>query len=60
MVQKKKLKNVFPNRFVLYINKSCGIFKFAVPYKLFESLGYGCPLLGTNHTMTGDFISEKK
>lgn len=21
-------KNVFPNRFVLYINKSCGIFKF--------------------------------
>ena len=31
---------------------------FAVPYKLFESLGYGCPLLGTNHTMTGDFIFD--
>lgn len=25
---KEEVKNVFPNRFVLYINKSCGIFKF--------------------------------
>ena len=58
---KEEVKKMFSQTdlFCILINP-VEYLNFAVPYKLFESLGYGCPLLGTNHTMTGDFISEKK
>lgn len=31
---------------------------FAVPYKLFESIGYGLPILATKGTWVGDFVKK--
>ncbi len=60
-VSKEGVKKLFSQTdlFCILINP-VEYLNFAVPYKLFESLGYGCPLLGTNHTLTGEFIDENK
>lgn len=34
--------------------------KFAVPYKLFESMGYGCPILASNGTWVADFVKDNR
>lgn len=31
---------------------------FAAPYKLFEALGYGIPVLTTEHTWAGDYVQQ--
>ena len=48
---KEEVKKMFSQTdlFCILINP-VEYLNFAVPYKLFESLGYGCPLLGTNYT----------
>lgn len=34
--------------------------EFAVPYKLFETIGYGCPILASNGTWVADFVKENE
>lgn len=34
-----------------------GYFAFAVPYKLYEYIGHGLPILATRNTMTGDTVA---
>lgn len=33
---------------------------FAVPYKLFEAIGYGCPIIATKGTWVGNFVLRNK
>lgn len=33
--------------------------EFAVPFKLFEALGYGCPVLASDGTWVGDFLKKQ-
>ncbi|HSO70167.1 MAG TPA: glycosyltransferase [Arachnia sp.] len=35
-----------------------GYFAFAVPYKLYEYIGHGLPILATRNTMTGDTVAK--
>lgn len=34
--------------------------KFAVPFKLFETIGYGCPILSSKGTWVAKFVEESK
>lgn len=34
--------------------------KIAMPYKTFEYLGHGCPVIGTKKTASGEFIEKNK
>lgn len=33
---------------------------FAVPYKLFEAIGYGCPILASKGTWVADFVTKNQ
>lgn len=43
--------------FNLFI-EPCEYREFAVPYKLFEAIGYGCPILASKGTWVADFVNE--
>lgn len=44
--------------FCIYV-KAHEYWKFAVPFKLFESIGHGCPVLASEGTWTADFVSRE-
>lgn len=44
--------------FCIYV-KTHEYWKFAVPFKLFESVGQGCPILASDGTWTADFVSRE-
>lgn len=52
----------------LYVNtdicilflEPCRYAKMAMPYKTFEYLGHGCPIIGTKETAAGEYIEENK
>lgn len=37
-----------------------GYFAFAVPYKLYEYIGHGLPILATRNTMTGETVAKNR
>lgn len=44
--------------FTLFI-EPCEYRKFAVPYKLFESIGYSVPLIASKGTFCGDYVGNR-
>lgn len=44
--------------FCIYVNAH-EYWKFAVPFKLFEAIGYGCPVLASEGTWVADFVSRE-
>ena len=47
----------FPNKSMLFVEPS--IYRgFAIPYKLFEYLGQGLPIIASAETAVGDFVSR--
>lgn len=45
--------------FCLFVNPS-EYWKFAVPYKLFETIGWKCPILASKGTWIADYIEENQ
>ena len=40
--------------------RDCEYLDFAVPYKLYESIGYSCPVLANINTLTGKYVEDNK
>lgn len=57
----ERLSNLYLNADIACIYfKSDTYLNFSVPYKLYESISYGCPILANIDTLSGRFVHDNK